>query len=395
MGLGQREIFERFGAATPPYLIDGVIVLSAHSTCRYSPAAFLAGGDFDGDKANLNAYAPIVSSLRETAFDAKLIRELQTHFGKKIVPALNHCDDPLAAIERAHRLDSKCGALVGELGNRWAYECDRDGAASRHVLLLGLLFQEALDGKLDHKWTCADICAELGLARQAPLPPHWHENALKLLNDRADDAGELERLESLVKRARVHHSTSILGALFDSIDLCKVMAELCSRGHHHYQFEQVQKSGGVRPHPKLTQTRSSSHYFEFAQGVLERFFERRQSLNGRRHHLIEELFAEVKEELFRGDLNFAERKDRAVAFYNAQVRRFNIRVQEGKQVLTASKVEHHLEPAWRVCTQELCAYAASKDSKDESVCVVSHGVRQHLQYKTANEPLAWLRNLGA
>merc|ERR1711974_595230 len=37
----------------------------------------MGGGDYDGDKANLNAYFPFVSALADTAYDAGLIANLQ------------------------------------------------------------------------------------------------------------------------------------------------------------------------------------------------------------------------------------------------------------------------------------------------------------------------------
>ena len=55
-----------------PYAIDGVIILSAHCTCSLAPVAFLAGGDYDGDKANLNDHAPIVENLMESPYSADL-----------------------------------------------------------------------------------------------------------------------------------------------------------------------------------------------------------------------------------------------------------------------------------------------------------------------------------
>jgi len=74
----QKVIYERFDAVTPPYLIDGVILLSAHPTCKPSPASFLAGGDYDGDEANVNAFAPLVSALGHSRYDAGLIAELHS-----------------------------------------------------------------------------------------------------------------------------------------------------------------------------------------------------------------------------------------------------------------------------------------------------------------------------
>merc|ERR1712194_494408 len=98
------------------------------------------------------------------------------------------------------------------------------------------------------------------------------------------------------------------------------------------------------------------------------------------------LVLDTRKELFEGGgavLNFAQRTDLALAFYSAQVERFNRRVREGKQNWKAESVEFHLEPAWRVCTLELCAYAAQKDG---GVCCVSAKIRGHLRFKSSSVP---------
>ena len=77
-------------------------------------------------------------------------------------------------------LKQSCRAgLVGQLGKMWAFLCDeaKTGAADPKVLQVGLLFQEALDGKLRAGINSTIICEALGLPVEGP-PPHWHEDSL-------------------------------------------------------------------------------------------------------------------------------------------------------------------------------------------------------------------------
>jgi hypothetical protein len=69
------------------------------------------------------------------------------------------------------------------------------GASDPSVLQVGLLFQEALDGKLYAALDRSKICSALGVsARQVP-PPHWHKKAWEQLGDvKLDDADRLQQL---------------------------------------------------------------------------------------------------------------------------------------------------------------------------------------------------------
>lgn len=386
--LGPKEIRERFGGNFPPYMTLGVIVLSAASSCERAPAAFMGGGDYDGDKANLNAYAPIVSALNSNgncAYDASLISDLQRTFGRKARPS---CDasskDPLEAMVHEHYLDSSCAALVGDLGQRWAFFCDSRGAADQAVLRVGLLFQEALDGKLRCDIDGAMICKSMGLPDRLPQPPHWHKKCWLQLQGMTDDA---DKLEELVECGKVVRSTSALGALFDGVDIGALLSEWRRSGPHHYRFEEAQQRGGVEPHPSLALPPGAwcqpgaNECLLFAQKVLEGYFTERGKRKSCTAESVKKLVLDAQKQLFKGTVNFGQRRDRALAFYEAQIQRFNRRVLERKQIWKAESVEFHLEPAWRICTEELCAYAASKDG---GVCCVSANMRGLLRFKSSN-----------
>merc|ERR1712080_322812 len=60
-----------------------------------------------------------------------------------------------------------------------------------------------------------------------------------------------------------------------------------------------------------------------------------------------------------------------------------------KHKWTAAAVEFQLEPAWKVCAQELCMVAASHGGAPS--CYISEARRNQLRYgPPAKRPLAWL-----
>ena len=99
-----------------------------------------------------------------------------------------------------------------------------------------------------------------------------------------------------------------------------------------------------------------------AREILNGYFEDRQKLldQPKDCRAEKQIIEKAQQQLFSDRTNSDDRLWNAVAFYHAQLDRFNCRVRDGKQDLVASRVEWQLGPTWQVCAQELCGLAASR-----------------------------------
>merc|ERR1712217_41378 len=136
----------------------------------------------------------------------------------------------------------------------------------------------------------------------------------------------------------------------------------------------------------------SEKHMPLATKVLDKYFKERERLlkDKRMHNESSYLFVEARNELFANNEGFEDRVGKAIAFYNAQVQRFNSRVRDDRQNWKAESVEFHLEPAWRVCAFELCVKAAAGGGDGTDICFVNHRMRGHLHYRVARKPLTAL-----
>lgn len=398
--LGHREIRQRFGQFHPPYSTHGVVVLSAHPSCERAPASLLAGGDYDGDRVIVVAYQSVVSYLGEPGgcnIDENVVQRLKHCHGQpaRTDVATTPCD----AIVQSYFRDLKCHDLAGKLANMWAYIADADGVNSSAALEIGLLHQEALDGKLNAEANGVPIWDFIKRTYgNQPLPPHWHKQALQLLQKSGSSPdAEDNGIHRLCTQSKIRRSTSILGTLFDSVRIDKLMDECRdSYGGVNYSFRRLQEGSGMPPDPLLA--RDEGLWLlrvPRAREILDDLFKEREQLMDARKDAREreraekELFLKARQALFSDCASANDKHWNSVAFYHAQLERFNCRVTEGRQTWIASKVEWQLEPAWQVCAQELCFFAASRGS----FCCVSSDNRGKMQYRSKPKHRSFVHSL--
>lgn len=263
------------------------------------------------------------------------------------------------------------------------------------ALEVGLLHQEAVDGKLNAKVNGISIFDVIRNRHgDTPLPPHWHKTALQRLRHNESAPGRDDNdINALCNQGKIRRSTSTLGILFDSVHIDELMdAWRNSYGGFNYSFEMVQQGNGMRPDPLLDRDLTLwDKRVPRARAILDGFFEERQKLLdiSRSWDAERALISDTRQNLFSDCTTSDDYMYNSVAFYHAQLERFNCRVRDRTQYWTASQVEWQLEPAWQVCPQELCGFAASRGS----FCFLSTHNRNNMQYKGRPKHRSFVQSL--
>ena len=155
--LGQREVLQRFGACGYPLLHENVLLLSAHSSCDFAPAHYLAGGDYDGDTVVIIAHRPIVDLFSNAHYDKGIVEEIEclasgasSHSSAAEVDVRTSAE----AVLQAHWKEIQNNILKGSLGNEWAYNADAHGVDVGGSRARGLRFPEAACLKIPSLLCC-------------------------------------------------------------------------------------------------------------------------------------------------------------------------------------------------------------------------------------------------
>lgn len=355
--LGHREVVERFGASGPSYLLDGLVVLSAHPDCTQAPADCLAGGDYDGDDVLLIAYSPLVQAFEPTAYDEGSVRSLVQKC-ESLLAAAAAPRDTTTAVAQAFHVGAMTSTLIGKLGNAWTSLADQRRVKDPATIDMGLLYQFALDGKLPPSLSQDDIRSKLLALPEWPAAPSWHPTAHL--------------------RPEVPLSQSVLGKLAAKLNIEEIQDEWrLEYGGRAYDTRDWQTRFEM---PVQFQIPTRENMDELMNEIACAFRSYRSELS--------DLFNVCKTSR-EGQLQFAkarlekvvvgqpyhpveEQRARAVILYHVQHKEFVDRLHQGKQQPGRS-VEWALQPAWEVCPKQLL-WVAARYSGSGSVQVPPHAL---------------------
>jgi len=155
--LSERDIHTRFpGGKMCSYMVENVLILSAHADCERAPADVLSGGDYDGDLAIIFTDPELVK-LIECVKEVDIFAEKDDEGEEKNPKENAHQDggEWAGLLKRiCDDMDANQGAIetsVAMLYNKWLPIADKYGVACPGAAKAARLYQLAIDGKLTPK----------------------------------------------------------------------------------------------------------------------------------------------------------------------------------------------------------------------------------------------------